>query len=120
MPDALDRFRAGAAAGEREMSDELQQRLMALPPIQAAEGYRARVLVPPGTLWDPLAACPGDGDDIWIGDDGGELGEGQGNVYRVTIDGVVSHLVPPGQLTAPIGVDRAPAGFGAYGGQVFG
>ena len=91
-----------------------------LPRISAAPGYRARLLVSPGRLWDPLAAVQGDGNDVWVSDDGGEFGEGQGNVYRVSTQGSVTPLATPGDMTAPIGIDRAPEGFGPYSGQVFG
>jgi hypothetical protein len=91
------------------------------PPISVADGYVARLLVERGVLWDPLVAVAGDADDeVWVSDDGGELGEGQGNVYRVAFDGRVSPLGVAGTMTAPIGIDRAPEGFGPYAGQVFG
>jgi hypothetical protein len=91
------------------------------PRITVEAGYRARLLVPPGTVYDPLFAIAGAGDDIWLNDDGGEekAGEGGGGIYCVDRDGEVTPLVPVGKIPPPTAIDRAPSSFGPYSGQIF-
>ncbi len=88
-----------------EHHDPIAASYLATPDITVASGYTARVLVPPGTLYDPLFPISGEGDDIWLNDDGGEEGEGGGGLYRVQPNGTVTPLVP--------------AGFGPYAGDLF-
>lgn len=99
--------------------DPIAATFLAMPTITADSGYAARVLVPPGTLYDPLFPIAGEGDDLWINDDGGEEGEGGGGLYRVQSNGTVTPLVPVGKIPPPTGIDRAPRSFGAHAGQIF-
>jgi hypothetical protein len=99
--------------------DPIAATFLAMPTITADSGYSARVLVPPGTLYDPLFPIAGEGDDLWINDDGGEEGEGGGGLYRVQSDGTVTPLVAVGKIPPPTGIDRAPRSFGSYAGQIF-
>jgi hypothetical protein len=94
---------------------------LATPTITVEAGYSARLLVPPGTFYDPLFPIAGKGDDIWLNDDGGEEdeGEGGGGIYSVDRDGKVAPLVPIGKMPPPTAIDRAPASFGSYAGQIF-
>ena len=100
-------------------NDPIAATFLAMPHIGVAEGYTANILVPPGTLYDPLFPIAGIGDDIWLNDDGGEEGEGGGGLYRVESDGTVSALVPVGQIPPPTGIDRAPASFAPHTDQIF-
>jgi hypothetical protein len=49
----------------------LTARLLTPPTLKPEPGFTARVLVPPGNVYDPLWMLPR-GDTIWINDDGGE------------------------------------------------
>src|SRR2546430_14798007 len=89
------------------------------PQITVEQGFNARLLVPPGRLYDPLFPIAGEGDDIWLNDDGGEEGEGGGGLYRVQPNGVVTPLVPVGKIPPPTGIDRAPQSFTPYTNQIF-
>lgn len=91
------------------------------PNITVEGGYSARLLVPPGTFYDPLFPIAGEGDDIWLNDDGGEeeAGEGGGGVYCVDRDGKVTALVPVGKIPPPTAIDRAPSSFAPHRGQIF-
>lgn len=99
--------------------DPITASYMATPQITVATGYKARVLVSQGTFYDPLFPIAGEGDDIWLNDDGGEEGEGGGGLYCVKSNGAVSALVPVGKIPPPTGIDRAPQSFAPYSGQIF-
>ena len=94
---------------------------LATPKITVETGYNARLLVPPGTFYDPLFPIAGDGDDIWLNDDGGEEEEGEagGGIYCVDRNGKVTPLVPIGKIPPPTAIDRAPASFAPHAGQIF-
>ena len=91
------------------------------PHVIVEEGYRARLLVPPGTFYDPLFPIAGAGDDIWLNDDGGEeeAGEGGGGIYCVDFHGQVTPLVPIGKIPPPTAIDRAPSSFAPYSEHIF-
>ena len=99
--------------------DSLTATYLAAPQISVASGYIARVLVPPGILYDPLFPIAGEENDIWLNDDGGEEGEGGGGLYRVQSNGTVLPLVPVGKIPPPTGIDRAPQSFSPYTNQIF-
>src|SRR5947209_10008370 len=92
---------------------------LAQPHITVEAGFNARLLVPPGTLYDPLFPIAGDDDDIWLNDDGGEENDGGGGIYSISQDGSVRALVPVGQIPPPTAIDRAPQSFAPYSGQIF-
>jgi hypothetical protein len=102
-----------------EHHDPVAAAYLATPQITVVPGYTARILVPPGTLYDPLFPITGEGDDIWLNDDGGEEGEGGGGLYCIQSNGTVTPLVPVGKIPPPTGIDRAPQSFAPYTGQVF-
>jgi peptidoglycan hydrolase-like protein with peptidoglycan-binding domain len=91
------------------------------PRLTVEAGYNARLLVPPGTFYDPLFPIAGEGDDLWLNDDGGEeeAGEGGGGIYCVDRQGGVRPLVPVGKIPPPTAIDRAPSSFAPYAGQIF-
>ena len=92
--------------------------------IQAAAGFKTRVLVAPGALYDPLVMHPM-GNQVWLNDDGkeeqGKDGEQKGSrLMAVDHEGRVAVLVDADKmLPVSAGFDVAPAGFGDFGGQVF-
>lgn len=92
---------------------------LSAPQVTVETGYHARVLVPPGTFYDPLFPIAGEGDDIWLNDDGGEEGEGGGGIYSIGPDGGVRTLVAVGKIPPPTAIDRAPKSFAPYSGQIF-
>jgi len=92
---------------------------LAQPQITVEAGFNARLLVAPGTLYDPLFPIAGEGEDIWLNDDGGEEGEGGGGIYSISRDGSVRALVAVGRIPPPTAIDRAPQSFAPYSGQIF-
>lgn len=110
------------AADTNEMHDVLS-RMLAVD-IQPTAAFKARMLVPPGELYDPLVMHPM-GDAVWLNDDGkeeqGADGEQKGSrLMAVDHDGKVKVLVDADKmLPISAGFDVAPAGFGDFGGQVF-
>jgi hypothetical protein len=107
-----------AAAEDASEAAQVVSRLLAGPQIKPAPGFKAKILVPPGELYDPLQMAP-QGDQVCINDDGGESGSGGGRLVSVDMQGKVSVLIPPRRMLPDVGMDLAPEGFGGYGGQVF-
>ncbi len=108
---------AVAGAAEDELK-ALLDRVMAHD-IKPAAGFTAKVLVPPGQLYDPLVMRL-HGEEVWLNDDGKEEGEKGSRLISVDQQGKVSVLVDADKMV-PIsaGFDIAPDDFGAFGGQVF-
>src|SRR5262252_8702463 len=107
--------------GEKAYGPEIAravEHLMSPPDVQAAEGFTATLLVPPGKMYDPLTVIP-HGSGAWVNDDGREEGERGGRLYAVDKNGSVSILVDTNRLMPPTGFDIAPAGFGTYAGHIF-
>ena len=52
-------------------AQRLIKKLLAPPKIQTEAGFTAKLLVPPGQLYDPLFMHP-QGEAVWLNDDGGE------------------------------------------------
>ncbi len=109
---------SAAAAGNE--ADAVIKRLLAPPQIQTAQGFSARVVVPPGELYDPLFMVPR-GGAVWLNDDGGEQDGNGGRIVSIAPrTGKVTVLVgPPSKILPTVGMDVAPAGFGSFGGQIF-
>ena len=93
-------------------------RLLAPPSISTQPGFTARLLVPPGELYDPLFMVPR-GNAVWMNDDGKEDGPHGSRILTFTLDGKFSVLVGADKLLPATGLDVAPADFGNYGGQIF-
>ncbi len=90
----------------------------AAPAIKAEAGFAAKVLVPPGTLYDPLWTAP-HGDVVWLNDDGGEKDDTGSRIMAVDRNGAVSVVAGLGKFLPITGWDIAPPKYGAYGGQIF-
>lgn len=103
---------------EAEELQQLTDRLLAPPAIRAEFGFAARVLVPPGHLYDPLFMVPQDAG-AWLNDDGGEEKDKGSRLLSIDRQGNISVLAGMGKLLPVTGFDVAPPGFGEYGGQIF-
>lgn len=102
-------------------AEELQQltgRLLTSPAIQAEFGFAAKVLVPPGQLYNPLFMVP-QGAGAWLNDDGGEEKDKGSRLLAIDGQGNVSVLAGVRKLLSVTGFEVAPQGFGEYGGQIF-
>jgi hypothetical protein len=116
-------FTTLAAHAEHDEMHDVLSRLLSVK-VQAAAGFKTRMLVPPGELYDPLVMHPM-GEQVWLNDDGkeeqGADGEQKGSrLMAVDHTGKVSVLVDADKmLPISAGFDVAPAGFGGFGGQVF-
>ncbi|MGH7837751.1 MAG: hypothetical protein ACREQC_08005, partial [Candidatus Binataceae bacterium] len=92
--------------------------ILAVPPIKAAAGFSARMLEPPGELYDPLFMLT-HGDGVWINDDG-RATDGHGSrLLAISSAGKITVLMGADKLLPVTGFDVAPADFGSFGGQVF-
>jgi len=111
-PQSMD-FVPGVAANR-----DVPSALLATPPVMAEAGFIASVVVPPGQLYDPLSVIPRGDGTLWVNDDGGVSGDRGGYVWAVEANGTVTTLVGPDRMMPSTGVDVAPAGFGAWGGQL--
>jgi len=96
----------------------LSNRLLAPPTIKAEAGFAAKMLVPPGHLYDPLWMLPR-GAVVWLNDDGGEEDEKGSRLLAIDKEGKIAVLAGLGKLLPVTGFDVAPASFGAFGGQIF-
>lgn len=97
---------------------EVVKRLLAPPSIQAAPGFTAKLLIPPGELYDPLIMLPM-GTVTWVNDDGGEKKDKGSRLLALNETGKISILADIGKLLPTVGFDVAPQGFGEFGGQIF-
>src|SRR5215210_5627073 len=87
--------------------------------IKPAAGFTAKVIVPPGQMYDPLVMHL-HGDTVWLNDDGKEEGDKGSRLLSIDTQGKVSVLVDANKmLPISAGFDIAPDEFGTFGGQVF-
>ena len=106
------------AASATDQLTDLLNRLFKID-IHASPGFTAKVLVPPGELYDPLVMHGKDGA-VWLNDDGKVEGDKGSRMVAVAGDGQVTVLVDANKMTpVSAGFDIAPPDFGAYGGQIF-
>ncbi len=111
----LTAFAAGQCGTE---AARVTNRLLAMPQIKGAPGFTAKIVVPPGELYDPLQMVP-HGEAVWVNDDGGETEKGGGRLVAVDSLGKVSVLASPDSMLPGVGMDVATEDFGPYGGQLF-
>lgn len=111
----------GFSLSAHSVGNELQallDRVMAFE-IKPAAGFSVHVLIAPGQLYDPLVMHR-HGNAVWLNDDGKEAGDKGSRLLAVDVKGTVSVLVDANKmLPISAGFDIAPAGFGAFAGQVF-
>lgn len=101
--------------------DRVLDRLMKPPQIRTEPGFAARMLIPPGQMYDPLFMRD-HGDVVLVNDDGGQERERgrQGQILAIDPKGNVSTVVAVGRFAGPpMGFDIASASFGSYRGQIF-
>ena len=108
----------GASVHSADLLNDVVARLTAPPQIKTAAGFSAKVLVPPGQLFDPLVMLPV-GDAMWINDDGGEKAGKGSRLLSIDPFGKLTVLADIGKLLPTVGYDIAPPSFGRYGGDVF-
>jgi len=114
-------FRGQPSALAAPLGHEAQlvvDRLLAPPSISTQPGFSARLLVPPGELYDPLFMVPR-GYAILMNDDGKEEGQHGSRILSFRLDGKFSVLVGAEKMLPVTGLDVAPADFGDFGGQIF-
>jgi hypothetical protein len=98
-------------------AQQVEARLLAPPVIKTEPGFRAKILVPPGQLYDPLFVFMHNGA-AWLTDDGGEVDGTGSRIVSVNGKGKVTVIVPY-TLTVPmIAGGFAPSGFGKLTGQI--
>jgi len=101
-----------------EETKRVVDRILEPPKVQAETGFTAKVLIPPGQLYDPLFMLPRE-NTVWLNDDGGEE-EGKGSrLLAVDQTGNMSPVVGLGKILTMVGFDIAPPSFGEWAGQVF-
>jgi hypothetical protein len=92
-------------------------RLMAPPRIKTEPGFSAKMLVPPGELYDPLFMIP-HGGNVWLTDDGGEEDGTGSRIVSVDRLGKVSIIVGITTTVPLIGWGFAPPSFGKSAGEI--
>src|SRR5437899_448530 len=83
----------GLRASAETEAEQVEKRLLAAPDIKAEPGFTAKVLVPPGDLYDPLFMFMHDGA-VWLTDDGGEVDGTGSRLVSVDAEGKVTVIVP--------------------------
>lgn len=114
-------FAAAAHASSTLAADQLTDMLDRLLKIdiKPAAGFSAKVIVPPGELYDPLVMHERDGA-VLLNDDGKVEGDKGSRMLSINAEGQVTVLVDADKMTpVSAGFDIAPADFGIYGGQLF-
>jgi hypothetical protein len=107
-----------AMAGADDELKALLERVMAHD-IKPVAGFTAKVIVPPGQMYDPLVMHL-HGDTVWLNDDGKEEGDKGSRLLSIDTQGKVSVLVDANKmLPISVGFDIAPDDFGKFGGQIF-
>ena len=104
--------------GQETEAERLIKKLLAPPQIQTEAGFTAKLLIPPGQLYDPLFMRP-QGKAIWLNDDGGEENDKGSRLLSLDTGGKITILAGLGKLLPVTSFDVAPKGFGAFGEQIF-
>jgi hypothetical protein len=107
-----------ATSAEETEAQRLIKKLLAPPKIQTEAGFTAKLLVPPGQLYDPLFMRP-QGETVWLNDDGGEESDKGSRLLALNTRGKITILAGLGKLLPVTSFDVAPEGFGSFGGQIF-
>jgi hypothetical protein len=107
-----------ATSAEETEAQRLIKKLLAPPKIQTEAGFTAKLLVPPGQLYDPLFMRP-QGEAVWLNDDGGEESDKGSRLLALNTQGKITVLAGLGKLLPVTSFDVAPESFGSFGGQIF-
>ncbi len=118
LPLMLVALAPAYARQHRSEAARVSDRLLAAPHIKTAPGFTARIVAPPGELYDPLQMVPR-GGAVWVNDDGGESAKGGGRLVAVDELGKTSVVAAPENMLPDVGMDAATENFGPYGGQLF-
>jgi hypothetical protein len=106
----------GPRARAETEAQRVVARLLAPPTIKTEPGFTAKILVPPGQLYDPLFPFIREGA-VWLIDDGGEADGTGGRLLAVSATGKITVIVPYTVSLPLIAGGFAPAGFGNMAGQ---
>lgn len=106
----------GPRARAETEAQRVVARLLAPPTIKTEPGFTAKILVPPGQLYDPLFPFIRE-DAVWLIDDGGEVDGTSGRLLAVSATGKITVIVPYTVSLPLIAGGFAPAGFGNMAGQ---
>jgi hypothetical protein len=109
---------AGSASALGREAQLVINRLLAPPVIKAEPGFNAKLLVPPGELYDPLFMVPRD-DTVWMNDDGKAIDGHGSRVLSLSLNGKISVLMGADKLLPVTGFDVVPDNFGKFSGQIF-
>jgi hypothetical protein len=85
--------------------------------IKTEPGFTAKILVPPGQLYDPLFVFMHNGA-AWLTDDGGEVDGTGSRIVSVNAKGEVTVIVPYTVTVPMIAGGFAPSSFGKLTGQI--
>lgn len=110
----------GSAAG-RPLGHEANaviETLLAAPAIKPESGFTAKLLIPPGELYDPLFMVS-QGAAVLMNDDGKATDGHGGRILQITTAGKISELMGANKLLPVVGIDIVPQGFGNFAGQLF-
>src|SRR5262245_59899327 len=91
-------------------AQRVEARLMAPPVIDSEPKFTAKMLVPPGQLYDPLFVFMHNGA-TWLTDDGGEVDGTGSRIVSVDGKGKVRVIVPYTTTVPMIAGGFAPPGF---------
>jgi hypothetical protein len=111
----------GGLASARPLGHEAQSVVDALlktPTIKTEPGFRAKMFIQPGELYDPLFMVPW-GNTTLMNDDGKAIGDHGGRILSITPQGEISVVMDADQLLPILAFDEAPRGFGQFGNQFF-
>ncbi len=115
---ALSMVSISSVLAEETEAQRLIKKLLAPPTVQTEPGFTAKLLVPPGQLYDPLFLRP-QGKAVWLNDDGGEEHDKGSRLLSLNKQGKITVLAGLGKLLPVTGFDVAPESFGSFGGQIF-
>jgi hypothetical protein len=109
-------YTAAYAVGREEQST--LRRILAPPVVKPEAAFKAKLLVTPGELYDPLFMVPRD-DSVWMNDDG-KATDGHGSrILSLSLNARISVLMDVDKLLPVTGFDVVPDDFGKYRGQIF-
>lgn len=98
-------------------AERVENLLLSPPNIKVEPGFAAKIIVPPGELYDPLFMFL-HGSAVWLTDDGGESDGTGSRIVSVAADGRVAVVVPYTITVPMISGGFAPPGFGKFAGQI--